>query len=155
MSPVGGEACVFCEIVAGLRPVSLVWQDKQTLAFLDLRQFHPGHTLVIPREHVSDIRGVDTDTAQALMATVVRVAQAVTAVFPRDGLSIWHSAGKGADQEVPHLHFHVHPRSIGDDVLRVYPRAPASPARDVLDAWASQLRQAIPVPNRRELPERG
>ncbi len=137
------EPASFCEIAAGLQPASLVFQDAETLAFVDLRQFHPGHTLVIPREHHGDIRAVDVATAQALMATVVRVAQAVARVFPCDGLSIWHSAGAGAGQEVPHLHFHVHPRRIGDDVLRVYPEAPPSPERKILDAWASQLQQAL------------
>lgn len=80
------------------------------------------------------------------MATVVRVAQAVAAVFPGDGLSVWHSAGEGADQEVPHLHFHVHPRRIGDGVLRVYPGAPPLPPRRALDEWATRLQQAFPNP---------
>lgn len=136
-------ACAFCSIAAGLQPASLVFQDAETLAFLDLRQFHPGHTLVIPRRHVPDIRAVDSTTARAVMATVVRVAQAVAAVFPCDGLSVWHSAGEGANQEVPHLHFHVHPRRTGDDVLRVYPGAPPAPPQTVLEGWASQLRQAL------------
>ena len=136
-------ACAFCGIVADLHPTSLVFQDAMTLAFLDLRQFHPGHTLVIPRQHVPDIRVADSRTAQAVMATVVRVAQAVAAVFPGDGLSIWHSAGEGANQEVPHLHFHVHPRRVGDNLLRVYPEAPPTPARRALERWASQLRLAL------------
>ncbi len=139
--------CAFCGIVSGLHPASLVFQDAKTLAFLDVRQFHPGHTLVIPRRHVPDIRVADSRTAQAVMATVVRVAQAVATVFPCDGLSVWHSAGEGANQEVPHLHFHVHPRRVGDDVLRVYPGAPPAPARRVLDGWASQLRLAMPKPS--------
>ena len=138
--------CAFCSLVAGLHPASLVCQDAETLAFLDLRQFHPGHTLVIPRRHVPDIRAADSATLQAVMATIARVSLAVVKVFPCDGLSIWHSAGIGANQEVPHLHVHVHPRRIGDDVLRVYPAAPPAPARSVLDGWASQLRRALPDP---------
>ena len=64
-------------------------------------------------------------------------------VFPSDGLSVWHSAGAGANQEVPHLHFHVHPRRLGDGLLRVYPAAPELPGRPTLDAWAAQLRAAL------------
>lgn len=132
--------CVFCKIAAGLQPASLVFEDEKTLAFLDVRQFHPGHTLVVPRQHVPDIRVVDVETAQALMATVVRVARAVAAVFPGDGMSVWHSAGEGANQEVPHLHVHVHPRRIGDDLLRIYPDSPASPDRVLLNEWAERLK---------------
>jgi histidine triad (HIT) family protein len=136
-------SCVFCEIAGGRHPASLVFQDAESLAFLDLRQFHPGHTLVIPRRHVPDIRAADAPTAQAVLATVIRVAQAVATVFPSDGLSVWHSAGEGACQEVPHLHFHVHPRHVGDDLLRIYPAPPALPPRSVLEEWASRLKHAL------------
>jgi len=148
MAVLSRRSCAFCDIVTGRQRTSLVFQDADTLAFLDLRQFHPGHTLVIPREHVRDIRAVDDKTALALVATVAYVARAVATVFPADGLSVWHSAGEGAGQEVPYLHFHVHPRRIGDDVLRVYPAAPPLPPRKDLDAWASRLRQALLKPAR-------
>jgi histidine triad (HIT) family protein len=85
-------------------------------------------------------------TAAALMAQVARVARAVDRVFPNDGLSIWHSIGAGAHQEVPHLHLHIHPRRLGDDVLRVYPAPPAHPARATLDEWAQRLRLALDGP---------
>src|SRR5215213_7769007 len=99
--------CAFCDIVAGRLPATVVAADSLTLAFLDLRQFHPGHVLVIPRVHVADIRSADERTAAAILVATARVARAVDSCFPNDGLSIWHSAGQGADQEVPHLHFHV------------------------------------------------
>jgi histidine triad (HIT) family protein len=137
------NGCAFCAIVEERLPVSVVLADALTLAFLDLRQYHAGHVLVIPRQHVPDIRTVDDATATALMLTVARVARAVDRTFPNDGLSIWHSAGAGANQEVPHLHFHVHPRYFGDDVLRVYPKPPAYPDRARLDAWAGQLRATL------------
>jgi histidine triad (HIT) family protein len=135
--------CVFCEIAEGRHPASIVFQDAESLAFLDLRQFHPGHTLVIPRRHVPDIRAVDALTAQVVLSTVVRVAKAVASVFPSDGLSVWHSAGEGACQEVPHLHFHVHPRHIGDELLRIYPAPPLLPPRSVLEECASRLQRAL------------
>jgi histidine triad (HIT) family protein len=136
-------ACVFCEIVRGVEPASIVWEDQLTLAAVDLRQFHPGHTLVIPRRHLADIRDLDFETGAALMATVSRVTRAVAAAFPNDGLSLWHSIGKGADQEVPHLHVHVHPRRLGDALLRIYPSAAALPDRSTLDRYAMTLRQQI------------
>ena len=135
--------CPFCRIVAGDLTASIVWEDRQTVAFFDLRQFHAGHVLVIPRVHVPDIRTVDDATAGAVMETVVRIARAVDRVFPNDGLSVWHSAGEGANQEVPHLHVHVHPRHLGDDLLRIYPSPPALPDRPALDAWAARIRDAL------------
>jgi histidine triad (HIT) family protein len=134
---------VICEIIAGRSPATILVADALTLAFLDARQFHPGHVLVISRDHVPDIRAADDAVAAAVLVTVARVARAVDAVFPADGLSVWHSAGPGANQEVPHLHFHVHPRRVGDNLLRVHPSAPAQPDRATLEAWGAMLVRAL------------
>jgi histidine triad (HIT) family protein len=139
------DGCAFCDIVAGRLPAAIVFSDEQTLAFLDLRQFHPGHVLVVPRHHIADIREADDPTAAAIMVTVANVARAVDAVFPNDGLSVWHSAGPGANQEVPHLHVHIHPRQFGDGMLRVYPHAPKHPDRGTLESWGARLRAALAV----------
>ncbi len=136
-------ACVFCEIVRGTHSASVVWQDDLTMAFIDLRQFHAGHTLVIPRRHLPDVRELDHPTGAALMASVARIARAVAAAFPNQGLSLWHSIGEAADQEVPHLHVHVHPRLLDDRLLRVYPSAPSLPDKSVRDGYAEILRSHL------------
>ena len=136
-------ACVFCEIARGAEPASVVWEDDLTMAFLDLRQFHPGHTLVIPRQHLGDVRELDHRTGAALMASVARITRAVAAAFPNQGLSLWHSIGEAADQEVPHLHVHVHPRILDDGLLRVYPSAAVVPNKPVRDTYAATLRSHL------------
>jgi len=136
-------ACVFCGIVRGAEPASVVWEDDLTMAFLDHRQFHPGHTLVIPRQHLGDVRELDYTTGAALMASVARITRAVAAAFPNQGLSLWHSIGEAADQEVPHLHIHVHPRMLDDRLLQVYPSAPAVPDKPVRDEYAATLRSHL------------
>jgi histidine triad (HIT) family protein len=143
MEQVQDVGCVFCEIVAGRVPASVVFQDALTMAFVDLRQFHPGHTLVIPRRHLRDVRELDDSTGAALMATISRVTRAVGAVFPNEGLSLWHSIGDAAFQEVPHLHIHIHPRFKEDGVLQIYPRAPATPDKQKRDGYAALLRQHL------------
>lgn len=135
--------CAFCAIVAGRLPATVVHRDARTVAFLDVRQATPGHVLVVPRIHIADIREADRLTAAALIAGVARVARAVGRAFDNEGLSIWHSIGPAADQEVPHLHFHVHPRRHGDGLLRVYARAPKRPRRAILDEWGERLRAAL------------
>lgn len=138
--------CAFCDILAGRLPATIVAEDALTIALLDLRQFHPGHVLVIPRQHVSDIRTADDAVAAAVMRMVARVARAVDRCFPSDGLSVWHSAGAGANQEVPHLHVHVHPRWTGDELLRIYPHSPEYPDRTTLNEWGVRLTQALHDP---------
>jgi histidine triad (HIT) family protein len=136
---------VFCRIVAGDEPASVVLDAGRVLAFMDLRQFHPGHVLVVPKEHVADIYGLD-DPALAgdLLSIVAIVAQAVRDVIGPEGMNIWQSNGEAAGQEVLHLHFHVLPRFKGDGLLRVYPSRPGYPRREELDSVAGQLRSAIP-----------
>jgi len=137
------DGCVFCAIAQGAAPASIVCENDLALAAIDLRQFHPGHTLVIPRRHLHDVRELDDATGAALMAMVSRVTRAVGCAFPNQGLSLWHSIGEAAFQEVPHLHIHIHPRLLGDDVLRVYPQVPADTQRPTLDSYAAMLRSHL------------
>jgi histidine triad (HIT) family protein len=145
------DKCAFCEIVAGNVPASIVFQDDLTMAFVDLRQFHPGHTLVIPRRHLRDVRELDDPTGAALMSTISRVTRALANAFGPEGLSLWHSIGEAAFQEVPHLHIHVHPRFKDDGVLQVYPSPPATPAKQKMDEYAAILRQHIETEKRAHL----
>lgn len=110
---------------------------------MDLRQFHPGHVLVIPKRHVADLRDLAEPAGAALMACLLRVTQAVSQAFPSDGMNLWHSIGEAGGQEVFHLHFHVLPRYCGDGLLQVYPSSPVSPPREQLDGWARRIRQAL------------
>ena len=135
--------CVFCAIAQGEAPASVICENERALAIVDLRQFHPGHALVIPRQHFQDVRELDETTGASLMAMVARVTRAVGRAFPNQGLSLWHSIGEAAFQEVPHLHIHIHPRLVGDNVLRVYPQLPSNTERSTLDSHAEALRSHL------------
>ena len=135
--------CVFCEIMAGRAPADIVYADDLTAAFVDPRQHNPGHVLVVPRKHINDIRYLDSRTGAALMETLTKIARAVDEAFPNEGMSLWHSIGPAAFQEVPHMHVHVHPRRLGDELLRVYPGTPVD--ADPLDraSYAERLRNTL------------
>lgn len=135
--------CIFCRIVAGAGPASIVYDDGMTTAFMDLRQVSRGHVLVVPKRHLRDILALDDATGAAVMATVVRVARALQAAFAPDGMNIMQSNGEAAGQEVFHLHMHVLPRQIGDGLLRLYDASPPMPSRLELDAQAAAIRAAI------------
>ena len=137
------DVCIFCEIVSGRAAAATVWEDDATLAFVDLRQANPGHTLVVPRRHVRDIRELDAETGARLMSTLVRVTQAVDSAFPNQGLSVWHSIGPAAFQEVPHLHLHVLPRRTVDGLLRVYPELPDDLTPGALETIAKRIRRCL------------
>jgi histidine triad (HIT) family protein len=136
--------CIFCRIAAHDAEASVVFDDAQVMAFMDVRAFHPGHTLVIPKRHVDDITGLDDQTlAGALMLAVASVARGVQRAFATEGITVWQSNGAAAGQEVFHVHFHVMPRYAGDGLLRVYPSRPDYPDRSGLDEHAQRIRQSM------------
>jgi histidine triad (HIT) family protein len=108
------SGCVFCRIVAGEEPCTCVYEDDLTVAFLDLHPVHPGHTLVVPRRHLTDLRECDGALAAHLFAVSARLAPGITRAMDADGFNIWTAAGRAAGQTVFHLHLHVLPRFQGD-----------------------------------------
>ncbi len=135
--------CIFCEIIAGRAAADIVYQDELTIAAVDPRQHNPGHVLVVPRAHINDVRDLDDRTGSAVMNTLVRIARAVDRAFPNEGMTVWHSVGPAAFQEVPHMHVHVHPRRLGDGLLRVYPGVPTDADPASRAAYAERVRQAL------------
>jgi histidine triad (HIT) family protein len=136
-------ACVFCEIMARRAPGHIVYEDGLTVALIDPRQHNPGHVLVVPRTHINDIRHLDSRTGAGLMDTLIKITRAVDRAFPNEGMSLWHSIGPAAFHEVPHMHMHVHPRQLGDGLLRVYPGAPVDADPIARASYAERLRNVL------------
>ena len=122
------SGCSFCEIVAGRLPSYRVLEDEHTVAFLDIEPFAPGHTLVVPREHASDLWTI-SETVHAQVALMThRVAALLRAALAPDGVNVLHSTGEAAGQEVFHFHAHVVPRRH-DDELRALWNSPPDAGR--------------------------
>ena len=134
--------CLFCAIVAGREPASVLYETGDVLAFLDLRQVKYGHSLVIPKKHVRDILGMDDAMGAALFAALSKVAKATNEALQPEGISIWQS-NNPPWQEVPHLHFHVMPRHQGDGVLRIYASLPQNADREELERQAALIRAKL------------
>ena len=138
--------CIFCEIVNRTAQASVVLEDEKTIAFIDLRQANPGHVLVVPKIHINDVRDLDAETGCSLMQSVSRVTRAVGQAFPNNGISLWHSIGEAAFQEVPHLHIHVHPRLNNDNILQVYETLPENVDFATRERYAEMLRHELHRP---------
>lgn len=106
--------CIFCAIVEGKVPAEVVFEDEETLAFMDIYPASPGHTLVVPKKHVPNIYSLDDETGAAVMRTTVRVARAVRAALQPDGVSLLQTNEPAGGQSVFHFHIHVIPRWHGD-----------------------------------------
>ncbi|BBY14740.1 HIT family protein [Mycolicibacterium litorale] len=108
-------SCVFCDIVAGEAPAIRVYEDDDFLAFLDIRPFSRGHTLVVPKRHSVDLTDTPPDTVAGLARIGQRIAQAARrSGLHADGNNVVINDGKAAFQTVFHIHLHVLPRRSGD-----------------------------------------
>ncbi|HDD45997.1 MAG TPA: HIT family protein [Candidatus Aenigmarchaeota archaeon] len=108
------EECLFCKIVAGQIPAEKVYEDSDVIAFLDINPRNPGHTLVIPKKHFSDLLEMDDEYAMKLFVAVKRIAKAIKDGIKADGISISQSNGRAAGQVVNHMHVHVIPRFFNE-----------------------------------------
>ncbi|HEY1486212.1 MAG TPA: HIT family protein [Micromonosporaceae bacterium] len=123
-------ACIFCKIVAGEIPATVVNEDAATLAFMDINPATPGHLLVIPKKHSAMILETEPDDLVAVTLAAQRMAGRVTERLGAEGVNILNSCGSVAWQTVPHLHFHVIPRYSDDRDGMTLPwtPSPADPA---------------------------
>lgn len=137
--------CIFCKIVAGEIPSAKVYEDDKVLAFLDISQVTPGHTLIIPKEHVKDIFDYESAHAGEVFARVPKIARAIQKAFPDcQGINIMLNNGALAYQSVFHSHIHLLPRYSEDDDFAI--KFVSNQGKDdmqTLSERADQIAQAI------------
>ncbi|MGX7201980.1 histidine triad protein [Enterococcus plantarum] len=103
--------CIFCKIIDQEIPSYKVYEDDKVYAFLDITQVTKGHTLLVPKEHVTDIFEYDLALAGDVFARVPKVARALEKAFPEmQGLNIINNNKELAYQSVFHSHIHLIPR---------------------------------------------
>jgi histidine triad (HIT) family protein len=131
--------CTFCDLVAGHGAISPVYEDDRVLAFLDIAPANLGHTLVIPKQHFSQLADMDEATGMHLFKVTQRVAQAVRRSGVRcEGVNLLLADGAAASQEVFHVHMHVVPRFAGDD-FKIEAGWNIQPCRTEMNEIAAQI----------------
>ena len=134
--------CVFCDIAQSPDSHELVYEDDDVIAFFPLEPAIVGHTLVVPRQHVTDYLAA-SDAIQATVSAATRkVAHAVMQVIMPQGMNVITSIGKAASQTVFHWHVHVLPRWRADRVGDIWP-APTTWDDGELDGARVAIRRAV------------
>ena len=106
------ENCLFCRIVSGEVPAVVVYEDANTLAFLDHRPLFPGHTLLVPREHYETLGDLPATQIGPLFTNTQLLARAIEAAMEEEGRFV--AMNNRVSQIVPHLHVHIVPRRRKD-----------------------------------------
>ena|ERR1700693_1037925 len=135
--------CVFCKIVAGQIPCFKLFEDDETLAFMDINPAHDGHCLVLAKEHVPTLFEISDEAFAAVARSTRKVARAVNLAISPEGLNLVQANGEGAQQSVKHFHVHVLPRKLGDRLKLDWGVKPGD--RDVIAAFAEKIRAHIQI----------
>jgi histidine triad (HIT) family protein len=120
--------CIFCKIVAGELPATIVGEDERTISFMDIAPATRGHALVIPREHSADLLSIGAEDLAAVGLAAQRLATRAKQRLGADGVNLLNACGAVAFQSVFHFHMHVIPRYEGDPLRLPWVPAPGDSA---------------------------
>lgn len=106
--------CLFCKIVRGEIPAQKVYENELVLAFLDIHPVNPGHTLVVPKHHSTNILDIAPEDWAAVAEVARKMAVVLHDALGADGINLGMNNREHAGQVVDHPHVHVMPRHKGD-----------------------------------------
>ncbi len=106
--------CLFCKIIQGQIPCHKVHEDRDNLAFLDIKPQAEGHTVVIPKIHAETVFDLGEEQNKKLMAAVVNTMAKIRDKLEPDGFNVGWNHYPAGGQVVPHLHLHIFPRYTND-----------------------------------------
>ena len=104
------DDCIFCKIAAGEIPSRKIYEDSDLIAIMDLNPTSKGHSLIIPKEHCTNIYDIDEDIAAKVMKTAKKLATKMTVALNCDGFNLLQNNGETAGQTMFHFHMHLIPR---------------------------------------------
>jgi len=106
------DNCLFCRIVSGDLPATIVYEDKTSLAFLDHRPLFHGHTLLVPREHFETLGDLSPQLIEPYFKAAKLLSLVVESAMDAEGTFV--AMNNRVSQSVPHLHVHIVPRRRKD-----------------------------------------
>jgi histidine triad (HIT) family protein len=139
------EDCVFCRIVRGVAPASIVYSDEKVMAIMDIQPVNLGHVLITPKTHVAQLSELDEETGAHMFKIAMRIAEALRrSDIKCEGINLFLADGEAAFQEIFHVHLHVIPRFRGNGFeIKVGPHYSLKPKRETLDKIAEKIREVL------------
>lgn len=104
------DDCVFCKIVSGEIPSRKIYEDEDVIVIMDLSPTSKGHSLIIPKEHCTNIYDIEEETAAKVMKVAKKLALKMTTALGCDGFNLLQNNGETAGQTMFHFHMHLIPR---------------------------------------------
>ena len=131
---------IFARILRGEIPSHSVYEDAETLAFMDVMPQGPGHLLVVPKTPSRNLLDADPAVLSRLMPVVQKLARAAKSAFGADGVTVMQFNEPASGQTVFHLHVHIIPRFEGEPL---HPHTGAMEKPEILAQNAERVRAAL------------
>ncbi|HSG45296.1 MAG TPA: HIT family protein [Anaerolineales bacterium] len=137
--------CIFCKIIKGSLPSSNLYEDDVCVAFMDIQPVNPGHVLVVPKSHSTDLSDLPAEAGAHLFQVAQRIAVLMSEVDIKcEGVNLLVAHGEAAGQEVFHVHLHIIPRYKGDGFgFKFGPNYKDLAERSELDSIARQIAEVV------------
>ena len=116
------ENCIFCKILQGQIPSTVLFESDAFLVFLDINPVNKGHALIIPKRHMETVFDLESGCGEELVGVMRRVGRAIMEATGATGLNGLQNNYADAGQAVPHVHWHLIPRFAGDGLLPWNPK---------------------------------
>ncbi len=138
------DDCIFCKIVSKQAESSIVYEDEDVLTFLDLHPINPGHALVIPKRHATNIYDISVEDLAKIAKITQKIAVMIKGKLNADGISIFQMNERAGDQDIMHYHVHIIPRHQGDwfgeEIMKaIKKQSVTNPIRRELDEVADKI----------------
>ena len=108
------DSCVFCKIIKSEIPCHKIYEDENTISFLDINPIAEGHALVIPKTHATLVEDLNNDNISSIFETTQNISKKLRETLGKPSTTIAIHNGKEAGQEIPHVHVHIIPRDAVD-----------------------------------------
>ncbi len=135
------NGCIFCKIISGEIPSAKIMENDRVLAILDINPVNNGHVLVMPKTHAENLEAVSEEDLTAIIKAVKTVGAAIKIGLDYQGYNVTENNDPVAGQLIPHLHFHVIPRTA-EDGLRLWPQQQYASPEEMKDV-AEKIKAAL------------
>ena len=139
------DDCIFCSIIKGSLPASIIYEDKYLLAFMDIQPVNKGHVLIISRQHKELIFELDDIILSRMFVLAKNINNAIReSGIKAEGINLFLADGKSAGQEVMHVHLHIIPRFLNDGFGFIFPEGyEKRPQRNELDIISEKIKSHL------------
>ncbi len=131
---------IFSKIISREIPAHIVYEDENTIAFLDINPVNPGHTLVVPKNEKENLLESSEEDLLRVIQVVRKIAPAIVKAVGAEGFNTETNTGEASGQSVLHTHFHIIPRFINDGHM---PWAHTSMDKDELAQVAMKIKNNL------------